>query len=368
MALTGGQYVFVSAIMDDSLRVFRLDDESLASVTTIPVCHAPSEVRGRKDGKYVWTVCRAADAAFTGSVALIDTSTLQVAHTIAVGNKPTHSYAAPDGKTGFVMNDGSDSMSVINTDTGDVMNVPIGKGHHKLAIATDGQGGPARFYYASNIVDSTITVLDAQYNQVGTITVGLSPHGMDYSFRSKRVYNCSGDAAHDVEVISTDGADAQTIVARVPLDGARCSHLEVTPDGKYAIGSQSGNNTIARIDVDTNAVDYFPAGTGPGWFADAQNQLWVENDGAWTVFQINMTTWQGAPLVAGTEDPNAAPPGGESRGLAVWDPWVFIANSTISTVSVVRADHGHVHATLENIPGARNAAVGGAMGGNPYPR
>jgi len=367
VASSGKQYVFISANADNSLRVYELTD-ALPPAGTIAVCPQPSEVRGRKDGRYVWTVCRAADMNMTGSVAIVDTQTLAVTHTVAVGNRPTHSYAGPDGKTAFVCNDGSDTVSVIDTDTGAVTNVPVGKGHHKMAIATDGQGGPARFYYVSNIVDASITVLDPQYHTVATIPVGLSPHGMDYSFRSRKVYNCVGDPAHDVEVISTDGADAQTVVAKIPLTGARCGHLEVTPDGRYALASQNGANQIARIDVDTNQVDYFEAGLGPDWFAVAQGQVWIDNTNAWTVYQLNMTTWQGAALPTGPQDPDAGVPGGESRGLAVWDPWVFVANRGLNNVTVVRADHGHVHATLGDIPGARNAAVGGTYGGNPYPR
>ncbi len=361
------QYVFVSASADDSLRVFELSD-TLPSVATIPVCHGPAEVRGRKDGRYVWTVCRDADPTLPGKAAIVDTQTLKVAHTVDVGVKPTHSYAAPDGKTGFVCNDGSDSVSVIDTDSGAVTNIPVGKGHHKMAIATDGQGGAARFYYVSNIVDSTVTVLDAHYGQVATIPVGLSPHGMDYSWKSKRVYNCSGDSAHDVEVIGTDGAEAHTIVAKLPLDGARCGHLEVTADGQYALASQNGANKIARINVDTNQVDYFDAGLGPDWFAVAEGSLWIDDTNAWTVYQLNMTTWQGAPLATGPQNPDGGVPGGESRGVAVWTPWVFVANTGLDNVSVVRADHQHVHATLNGIPGAKNAAVGGGAGGNPYPR
>lgn len=365
-------YLFVSGGADSTLHAFDINS-SFLPVKTFPVCSRPAEVRARRDGQVVWTVCREpvmGDGGLTygpGKATFVDARHLQIAATVPVGVRPTHSYVAPDGKTAIVCNDGSDDITLIDTDSFQPRTVPVGKGHHKVALATDGKGGALRFAYVSNIVDATITVLDAGWNKVTTIPVGLSPHGMDYSFVSRKVYNCSGDASHDLEVIDTDGPMAHTVSARIPLQGARCGHLEVSPDGSTVVATQNGANQVAILSVADNAVKYYPAGVGPDWTYFAQGSLWIDDRGAWTVYQINMSSLQGAPMKTGPDLPDggSVPEGG--AGFAGWDPWVFEAQGSLGQVAVINAEHGHVHTTLSGIPGASNCAVGG-LAGSAFPR
>jgi DNA-binding beta-propeller fold protein YncE len=366
---TPRQYLFVSASGDNTVRVFTMD-EQLTPVKTIPVCNTPAEVRGRKDGKVVWTVCRAPVASDPGQAAIIDTETLTVKQTVEVGVRPTHSYAFPDGKRAIVCNDGAPSATVIDTDTGATQTLTTETGHKKVAFAIDGDSGPLRFMYVTSSSTSKMNVFDAQLQPVTTLDVGQSPHGMSYSVRSKRVYNCSGDASNNVEVISTDGATPHTIIARIPLAGGRCSHLEVTADGRYAVGSIGATGKLARIDVDDNSVTYLDGGRGPDWFAFWQGSAWIADTGDWTVYHVLLAGGAGAALRSGPDLTmlDGSTPSTGSRGLAFYNEWIFVANQGLNNVTVVNAEHGHVHATLDNIPGARNAAVGGGGAGNPYPR
>lgn len=364
-----GARLFVTSSGDATVRVFTLDD-ALDEVAKIPVCAAPAEVRATRDGKLVWTVCgpKDADAAQSPSqVAFIDVEKLAVVRTVDAGVKATHSYLAPDGRA-WVCNDGSGDLTIIDPATFAAKNVLVGKGHHKAAFATDGAKGPLRFAYVSNLTDATISVLDPTGALVTSIPVANVPHGIDYSFLSKRVYNCSGAADNSVEVIATDGADAHTVVARVPLAGARCSHLEVSPDGRYAWASQGAIGKLARIDVMTHAVDTFDGGPGPDWFAFLDGAVFAADTRAWSVAYLN--TANGTTTLYETAS-NTGNDGGAvtgHRAIAAYGSWVFAPNEELGSYAVINAEHGHVHAVLGGMSRPKCATVAGGGQALPYPR
>lgn len=368
-AAAPGAKLFVTSNGDATVRVFTLDD-TLADVAKIPVCASPAEIRATRTGKLVWTVCgpKDADAAQSPSqIAFIDVEKLSVVRTLDAGVKATHSYLAPDDRA-WVCNDGSDDLTIIDPATFATKTVPVGKGHHKAAFATDGAKGPLRFAYVSNIVDATITVLDPSGALVKSIPVANVPHGLDYSFVSKRVYNCSGAMDNSVEVIATDGPDAHTIVAHIPLAGARCSHLEVSPDGRYAWASQGAIGKLARIDVMTNAVDTFDGGPGPDWFAFREGGVFAADTRAWAVAYLNTTSGQTTLFETGSNANNDGGAVTGHRAIAAYGPWVFAPNEELGSYAVINAEHGHVHAVLGGMSRPKCATVAGGGQALPYPR
>jgi YVTN family beta-propeller protein len=108
---------------------------NLVSPTTIPVGVEPRGIAITPDGKTAYVVNRV-----SGSLSVIDTATNLVSPTtIPVGVEPLGIAITPDGKTAYVTNEGSEAVSVIGTATNTANPIPIavGAAPRGLAIAPD---------------------------------------------------------------------------------------------------------------------------------------------------------------------------------------------------------------------------------------
>jgi YVTN family beta-propeller protein len=359
--------VFVSASGRGEVHVFDL--ERLEPVTVVDVGAGPGEAHALADGSLVWVVSRTA-----GTVSFIDSEQLGVVHEVAVGAAPVHSFLSPDGAELWVGNDGSADVSIIDLQGFGERRVLTGEGHHKMAFALDETGALA-FGYVSNIIDGTISVVPegatSALRQVGDATgvssgPGPSPHGMDYSFVTRKVYNCSGDEAHSIEVIATTGDDAHAIVERIALP-SRCTYLHVAEDGEHAFATLAGADRIARVRLSDGHVDTFETGASPDKLERDGDLVYVAHVGEPTVGVVSL---DGAPLrtlpVGNAVDPDGD--GSGHRGLRLYGGRLFVPNAFDDTVTVIDVATEAVLTTWSGIDAPSGIAVAGPEGGTPYPR
>jgi YVTN family beta-propeller protein len=86
---------------------------------------------------------------------VIDTNTLKVVATIPVGQQPEDIAWSPDGRFAYVVNNGSNTVSVIDAMTNMVTaTIPTGAGPSSIAVLPDGHQA-----YVSNTDGGTLTVL-----------------------------------------------------------------------------------------------------------------------------------------------------------------------------------------------------------------
>lgn len=353
----GKQYVFVTAKDADAVHVF--DFETLERVTEIPVADEPMEILATPDGSTVWAVSKEA-----GELTIIDAATLEVRHRVRLGARSVHSFIDPSYERIFIGNDASGDVSVVDLATGDEQRVLTGNGHHKMAIATD-DAGALRFVYVSNISDATLTVIDPSLEVVTNVSVDPAPHGMDYSHLTKRVYNCSGGPDNGIEVVSTEGPDAHTVVGRIPLP-VRCGYLHIEDDGRHAFATLGRANQLARIDLVEETVETFPAGESPDKFEIDGEIAWVANVTTPTVTGIDLNVGE---QMASVEVGHAHVEEGRGhRFLQLFDALLFVPNEADDTVSVVHTGTQAVTETLSGVDGAFSIAVAGPRGGTTYPR
>lgn len=353
----GRQYVFVTAKEADAVHVF--DFETLEAVTVVPVGDTPLEVLASPDGSTVWAIAQGG-----GDVTFIDAATLEVRHRVAVGARPVHSFIDPSYERIWLGNDGSGDVSIIDIETGSEQRVLTGNGHHKMALAT-GDDGALRFVYVSNIADATLTVIDAELEVVTNVAVDPAPHGMDYSHHTRRVYNCSGGPDNGVEVVATEGAEAHTVVSRIPLE-ARCGYLHVSEDGRYAYATLRGTDSLARIDLDTETVATFPAGDYPDKFVIEGDVAWVANVLTPTVTVVDVV--EGRQMATVAVGAAHVEEGRGHRFIQGFEDRVFVPNEQDDSVTVIDTASREVVRTLEGIDGAFSIAVAGPRGGTTYPR
>ncbi len=109
-------------------------------------------------------------------VSVINTQTNQVVGTpITVGSNPEAIAITPDGRFAYVANAGADSVSMIDTHTNQVLGAPIAVGNASYGIAISPDGRSA---YTANEGSGGVSVINTQTNQpIGTpIAVGEDPY------------------------------------------------------------------------------------------------------------------------------------------------------------------------------------------------
>jgi len=325
------------------------------------------EIHATPDGSTVWML-----AGTEGTVSLLDTTTYELTE-LDVGVRPVHSFIASDRSEIYVGNDGSADVSIISLASRSVIATTLtGAGHHKMAVTTDANGAFAGVY-VSNITDGTITPVGtdhaARANVAGT---GPAPHGMDYSSVTRRVYNCSGDAQHSVEVIATTDEvatvenDRDTVVARIPLD-ARCSYLHVSDDGTTAYATLPSANLFARIRLSDHHVDTFSTDVGPDKFEIVGTRAYVVHSRSATVWVIDLDGVAATTTIAVGQ---AVAPGVTSghRSARFANGRLYVPNAYDGTVSVIDTATDTVLVTLDGMHAPSNIAVAGPGFGTTYPR
>ncbi|MBI3811329.1 MAG: beta-propeller fold lactonase family protein [Nitrospirae bacterium] len=172
-----GRYAFVANMMSSDLTV--IDLERMAPQATV-------KLRGEigvqawvtPDGR--WVYVSSLNPKGTGIVTKIDASTFSVVTEISVGSKPAQLGVTPDGHYLVVCNQGSNSISVIDTRTDKVIKEIPGQGEwtHGVSFSNDG-----RWAYFTNTNSHSVAVMDlSRLEVVKTLSVGRGPNGIAASY------------------------------------------------------------------------------------------------------------------------------------------------------------------------------------------
>ena len=119
------------------------------------------------DGSTIWT----SQMATPGQVLILDAATLATRSTITVGDNPAEVTFAPSGAVGFVANTASDSISILDATTGNVLDTrPVGDAPVGAWPGRDGR------MYVDNEAGKSISVIDpATRAVVATFPLGFTP-------------------------------------------------------------------------------------------------------------------------------------------------------------------------------------------------
>jgi YVTN family beta-propeller protein len=181
-----------------------------------------------------------------------------VVATIAGFLDPLGIAITPDGTRAYVTNEGSASVSVIDTTTNTVVaTIPVFPGQVPIGVAIAPDG--TRAYVANNfggvsVIDTATNTVVATVPFVGGLAVAITPDGT-------RAYVTGGGAT--VSVINTAN---NTVSANINVVGlARfITAIAITPDGTRAYVTDEATNDALVIDTATNAVvAEFPVGGPP---------------------------------------------------------------------------------------------------------
>lgn len=188
------------------------------------------------------------------SVAVISSSTIEVARKFPVGKRPRGVFVL--GSELYVCTSDDDAIKVYDTVTGrHLRDIQSGADPEQFALSPDG-----RQLYVANEDDAVLSVLDLPSGRLAKkIPVGLEPEGVAVS-PDGLLIAVTSETTNMVHLI-----DATTLEISVNiLVGQRPRHAEFSPDGRQLWVSSEIGGTISVIDVASRVVQHTIAFKVPG--------------------------------------------------------------------------------------------------------
>jgi YVTN family beta-propeller protein len=236
----------------------------------------------------------------SGSVSVIDTTTnVTVGDPITVGSWPWGVAVTPDGSRAYVANYGGGSVSVIDTSTHATVGAPISVGGSPWDVAVTPDGTRA---YVTN-VSGTVSVIDTVTNRVVSgIALGVVTHGVAVTPDGAHAY-VTRFGAGSVSVIDTT---TNTTVGDPIEVGALPEGISIAPDGTRAYVANNGGNSVSVIDTSTKTTVGNPISIGDApWGAAVTaegSRVYVTNSEGNSVSVIDTATSEtsGDPIGVGS--------------------------------------------------------------------
>lgn len=188
----------------------------------------------------VWTT----QIAQPGELLILDGQTLATRKVVAVGDEPAEVTFDPSGRYGFVANTGSDSVSIVDVASGEVIETrSVGDAPVGAWPGVDGR------MYVDNELGQSISVIDpATRAVVATWPLGFTPAYAAIA-PSGELWVTDTDAGKVVFLSASDGTKRGELAT-----GAGAHAIAFSPDGGKAYITNQGADTVTVIDVAQRAV------------------------------------------------------------------------------------------------------------------
>jgi YVTN family beta-propeller protein len=184
------------------------------------------------------------------SISVIDTNTFEVVGTIPLGRgKPNRIVFHPDGRWAWVVYDKSHDLGIVDAEARKlVKRVKIGGNPYNLNFTPDGRHLLV-LDWSSDTSNDEVIFYDLGTEKIdGRVEVSTWPAHSLFSRDAKRLY-VSGETAGDLTVIDVT---TRTVVARHVHGGGDAMGLALTADGKTLYAAAGENKTVLKIDTATN--------------------------------------------------------------------------------------------------------------------
>jgi DNA-binding beta-propeller fold protein YncE len=244
---------------------------NLTGFSTAERLYAISQGNSGAGGALAWGTCATSPtaAAVNGEADAIETTTNSISATLPLGKCPVYGFMTPDGQRTFIVNRGSGTVTVINSQLN-----AIDAAHPSLTV---GAGPVYADYYqqgqvlvTANYDSNTISIIDVSLDPFGndsstfgtvlkTVPVGLHPVEVSVLQDGSRVYVANqGTIAADGSV-GTPGSvwvvnlKNYTVEQKIPLAANPHAIASVYnyPIGKVYVSSQNSPYlTVIRTDTD----------------------------------------------------------------------------------------------------------------------
>lgn len=301
--LTGGGRAYTSNRGDDTVTALTPGNLSVQPATIPLPGGAQPQFAFTTQVDFVWEV-----ESPLGKVAQVSITQNILTREINVGTNPVALAEPPNGQKLYVVNQGSNDVTIIQTADGTVLNtMGVGNSPVWAVASSDGQ-----FVFVANQGSSTVTVIDTTNDAapLATIPIGGSPSFIMYDSGLRRVYTAN-PASNSVSILRADQAlpAVPTLLATVDVSAAPCNgsapvQVSALPDGSRAYVANSGSNNVCVISALSNTITKsIPVGTAPISIGASSSgtRVYTANSGSSDISII--LTSQDAPLL----DANSMP-------------------------------------------------------------
>ena len=299
-----------------------------------------------------------------------------VRETIRVGSRPQGAAVSPDGRHAYVTNNGSNTVSVIDTATNRVIAAThLSAPPQYVAIAPDGQRAYITTYNDADGTGSAVQVMNTATNTVVAtiLTVGINPYTSAVTPNGRQLYvpdhgsqelsvidtrtnlltrnivvprnphwvaftpdgRRAYVANHESNLVSVVDTASKNIIAKIPV-GLSPHSVAVTPNGREAFAADYNANSVSVIDTSSNTVTAtITVGTNPQCVAVAPDgrHAYATNNGSNTVSVIDTAS----------NKVTATVPVGSGPWVVVVSPdgrRAYVTNNQSNTVSVLQTASG----------------------------
>lgn len=270
-AMVDGLDAIVANRDDDTLTIYNTFGGAGANTTTttLPGGGCPVFVNSREFATvYVASSTTSptcpTGAGGNGSLQVVSLATFVVTASVPTGINPVAVAELPNATEIYVVNQGSNNVTVVNAPDKTVTIAPVAVG---ISPAWIDVSSDSAFVFVANQGSNSVSVIAASSNTVtATVPVGVSPTFLKYDPHLKRVYvaNSGGDS---VSIINADPSAAGflTQVTTVALPaGAAPSSLTPLADGTRVYVADKGLSSVSVISALSNTlIGSIPVGTAP---------------------------------------------------------------------------------------------------------
>ncbi len=260
------------------------------------------------------------------------------------------SGVATVGDLAYVANQGTNTVTVINTKTGAVVGNPIVVGTAPTGVLANADGSKV---YVTNRTSGTVSVIRTSDNTViGSVKVGTHPESMAINSTETRLY-VTNYGSSNVSVVDISGS-APSLVTNVAVGAYPRGIAFATVNGQPRVYvTRYSSSSVAVIDATTNkqidinpatktTIDSIKVGANPQAITVSPDgtRAYVTNYGSRSVSVINTAT--------NTLDGSAIAVGSKPAGLALSSDGslLYVANGN-DTVSVINTKTRTVITTVQ---------------------
>ena len=202
------------------------------------------------------------------TVTRIEVGTLAVL-TAPVGAGPTQVVVSPDNSVAAVFNEGSDDLTVLDTEALTQSSVALRPNLNQIAMSGDGVWVAA--WHDGALEDTSEGA--TSYNEVSLVNierldhtpliVGYNPRQVRFTPDHQRLLVVSDDYLSIIDLTADSIEPVRVRIAADALDAPEAEELVLSPDGQTAIIRQFGATELVVVDLVTAEVGAVPVGDNP---------------------------------------------------------------------------------------------------------
>ena len=230
--LTGAPLAFTALRGDDAIGV--VDTGTRRELARIPVGDEPIQMILAGDQLFVSNLS-------SNDLRVIDTATFQVQAHIETAVQPLDLALAPDGKTLYATNSGTNALTIVDVESGQARTVEIAdasEGLYGIAATTDK-------IFTTDIAGSQVLVLSPQGRITARIPVPPKPRSLALAPDGKTLYVTSMDTGR----LTAIDADEAIVARTIDLGVSGTFAIAPSPDGRKLYLTAHGEGALLVVDV-----------------------------------------------------------------------------------------------------------------------